>query len=94
MVSLGALQAPSQWQMFHKAGPRLTVIIQRLSRCLHEQGELDWNSSAGEGLVEALMAARYAPSSGWVDAGIVEQFIAAAGQRAVTSLPTAGEWMN
>jgi hypothetical protein len=91
MVSLGALQAPSQWQMFHKAGHRLTEIIQNLSRCLHEQGALDWDSSVAEGLIQELAAARHAAKSGWVDADVVEDLIAAAGHRAVASLPTTGE---
>ena len=91
MVSLGALQAPSQWQMFHKAGRRLTEIVQSLSRVLHEQGSLDWNSSIGQGLLDELMAARHAARSGWVQEDVVNDLVAGAGQRAVPSLPTAGE---
>jgi hypothetical protein len=91
MVSVGALQAPSQWQMFHKAGRRLTEIVQSLSRCLHAQGALDWGSSVAEELIRELTAARHAPKSGWVDANVVEDLIAAAGHRAIASLPTAGE---
>ena len=91
MVSLGALYAPPQWQMFHKAGPSLTTIIQSLSNCLHQQGALDWNSSVAEELIQKLAAARHTVKSGWVDADVVEDLIAAAGHRAVASLPTAGE---
>jgi hypothetical protein len=91
MVALGALQAPAQWQMFHKAGPRLTEVIQNLSRSLHEQGALDWNSRAADELIQELTAARHGPASGWVDADVIEDLIAAAGHRAAASLPTAGE---
>ena len=91
MVSLGTLQAPSQWQMFHKAGHRLTEIVQSLSRCLHAQGTLDWDSRVGEGLIQELATARHVTKSGWVDADVLEEVIAAAGHRAVASLPTAGE---
>lgn len=92
MVSLGALQAPSQWQMFHKAGPRLTEIVQNLSRCLHQHGALDWNSSAAEELIQELAAARHGTKKwGWVDTDVIEDLIAAAGHRAAASLPTAGE---
>jgi hypothetical protein len=91
MVALGALQAPSQWQMPHKAGPRLTEIIQRLSRSLHEHGTLDWNSSVGNELIQRLTAARNGPASGWVDEDVIEDLIAASGHGATASLPTAGE---
>jgi hypothetical protein len=91
MVSLGALGAPSQWQMFHRVGHRLADIIESLSRCLHERGALDWGSSVAEELIEELAAARHARKSGWVDADVVEDLIAAAGNRAIASLPTAGE---
>ena len=91
MVALGALQAPSQWQMFHKAGHRLTEIIRSLSRCLHERGIFDWGSSVAEELIQKLAAARHAAKSGWVDADVVKDLIAAAGYRAAASLPTAGE---
>jgi hypothetical protein len=91
MVSLGALQAPSQWQMFHKAGVKLTSIIQRLSLPLHEHGILDWTSNVADELIQELLSARQVTESGWVDAHVVEDLIAAAGRRAATSLPTAGE---
>jgi hypothetical protein len=91
MVSLGALEAPSQWQMFHKAGHKLTAIIQSLSLCLHKQGALEWNSSAAGQLIQELVAARQATKSGWVDADVVEDLITASAEWAVASLPTAVE---
>jgi hypothetical protein len=91
MVSLGALEAPSQWQMFYKAGPRLTELVQSLSRCLHAQGTLDWDSTVAEELIQELATARDVPKSGWVDADVLEDLSAAAGHGAVASLPTAGE---
>src|SRR5262249_60274548 len=78
-------------QMFHKAGHRLTEIVQSLSRALHEQGSLDWNSSVGEALLDELKDARHAARSGWVHEDVVDDLLAAAGHRAVVSLPTAGE---
>lgn len=91
MVALDALEAPPQWQMFHKAGHRLTEIVQRLSRALHEQGSLDWNSSVGEALLDELMNARHAAILGWVHDDVVDDLLATAGQRAPASLPTVGE---
>jgi hypothetical protein len=91
MVSLGALQAPSQWQMFHTVGHRLTDIVKRLCLCLHEQGALDWSSRVGEELLDELMAKPRRATSGWVDADILEELFEAARQRGVDSLPLAEE---
>lgn len=92
MVALGALEAPAHWQMFHKAGDRLTTVAESLSRCLHERGTLDWDSSAGKHLLEEdLTLARSGASSGWVDAEVVGELLSAARQRTPAPLPTVGE---
>lgn len=91
MVAIGALDAPPQWQMFHKAGDRLTDIVRTLSSHLHRDGVLDWESPAGTYVLEMLGAARSAPKSGWVDQTVVDQLIATAGHRADIALPSASE---
>ena len=81
MVSLGALQAPAQWQMFHPAGPNLEALIERLSKHLHASGVLDWNTPVGQDVIADLMGARDNPRAGWVEASVVEELIAAATRR-------------
>jgi hypothetical protein len=72
-------------------GPSLTQVIQALSHSLHQEGILDWDSPVADELVHELATARNAAKSGWVNAEVVEDLIAAAGHRAAASLPTAGE---
>lgn len=83
MVSLGALHAPSQWQMFHKSGPQLAQIVDFLSARLHQTGELNWDCEAGNELLEPLGAAKPA---GWVDGNVIREIIAAAEERSDLSL--------
>lgn len=88
MVALRALDAPSQWQMAHRPGAKLSEIIELLSTHLHQTGALAWESSAGRGMIERLKRAWQA---GWVDRTITDDLLYAATGKTAGSLPLTGE---
>ncbi|MEJ0076830.1 MAG: sigma factor-like helix-turn-helix DNA-binding protein [Alphaproteobacteria bacterium] len=78
LIALGALNPAPQWQVTHACGARATEFAVLLSESLQSDGELSWNSTAGQKVASALRSAGAQGDLGWVTSSMIAELAAAA----------------
>lgn len=78
LIAVGALKAAPHWQVTHACGARAGELAALLSDSLHSEGELSWNSDAGQRVASTLQLAVTQRDFGWVTTSMIAELATAA----------------